>query len=134
MNANEVYPWMLAGYADPDASYPDADPDATWFEYRLCFYVSELCPCAVMYAFNIWSTRSKGEIRYYAWIFVEFHVLTEEIKWSWITSHNQDNAYLINQAMGSGFNQIIILSNQNTERFMGRIAHHKTYPNKLKCL
>ena len=23
---NEV---MLAGYADPDASYPDADPDAT---------------------------------------------------------------------------------------------------------
>ena len=29
MNANEVYPWMLAGYADPDASYPDADPDAT---------------------------------------------------------------------------------------------------------
>ena len=26
MNANEE---MLAGYADPDASYPDADPDAT---------------------------------------------------------------------------------------------------------
>ena len=26
MNANED---MLAGYADPDASYPDADPDAT---------------------------------------------------------------------------------------------------------
>ena len=24
MNANEE---MLAGYADPDASYPDADPD-----------------------------------------------------------------------------------------------------------
>ena len=33
MNANEE---MLAGYADPDASYPDADPDATSFEYRLC--------------------------------------------------------------------------------------------------
>ena len=29
MNANEE---MLAGYADPDASYPDA----TLFEYRLC--------------------------------------------------------------------------------------------------
>ena len=34
MNANEVYTWMLmrkypAGYADPDDSYPDADPDAT---------------------------------------------------------------------------------------------------------
>ena len=31
MNANEVYPneEMLAGYADPDASYPDADPYAT---------------------------------------------------------------------------------------------------------
>ena len=26
LNANEE---MLAGYADPDASYPDADPDAT---------------------------------------------------------------------------------------------------------
>ena len=26
VNANEE---MLAGYADPDASYPDADPDAT---------------------------------------------------------------------------------------------------------
>ena len=25
-NANEA---MLAGYADPDASYPDADPNAT---------------------------------------------------------------------------------------------------------
>ena len=23
----------LAGYADPDAGYPDADPDATGFEY-----------------------------------------------------------------------------------------------------
>ena len=35
MNANEAGMWlnaneeMLAGYADPDASYPDADPDAT---------------------------------------------------------------------------------------------------------
>ena len=33
MNANEACNWtyeeMLAGYADPDASYPDADPDAT---------------------------------------------------------------------------------------------------------
>ena len=29
MNANEACQWMLAGYADPDASYPDADPDAT---------------------------------------------------------------------------------------------------------
>ena len=35
MNANEE---MLAGYADTDASYPDADPDATEFEYRLCWY------------------------------------------------------------------------------------------------
>ena len=26
MNANEE---MFAGYADPDASYPDADPDAS---------------------------------------------------------------------------------------------------------
>ena len=33
MNANED---KLAGYADPDACYPDADPDATKFEYRLC--------------------------------------------------------------------------------------------------
>ena len=33
VNANEE---MLAGYADPDASYPDADPYATLFEYRLC--------------------------------------------------------------------------------------------------
>ena len=24
-----AYEEMLAGYADPDASYPDADPDAT---------------------------------------------------------------------------------------------------------
>ena len=38
MNANEVCPWklMLAGYAD--AGYPDADHDATYFEYRLCWY------------------------------------------------------------------------------------------------
>ena len=27
LNANEE---MLAGYADPDASYPDADPDASY--------------------------------------------------------------------------------------------------------
>ena len=33
MNANEE---MLAGYADPDASYPDADPNANLFEYSLC--------------------------------------------------------------------------------------------------
>ena len=33
VNANEE---MLACYADPDANYPDADPDATQFEYRLC--------------------------------------------------------------------------------------------------
>ena len=33
LNANEE---MLVGYADPDADYPDADPDATAFEYRLC--------------------------------------------------------------------------------------------------
>ena len=33
VNANEE---MLAGYADPDAGYPDADPDATEIEYRLC--------------------------------------------------------------------------------------------------
>ena len=29
MNANVE---MLADFADPDASYPDADPDATEFE------------------------------------------------------------------------------------------------------
>ena len=29
MKGNEE---MLAGYADPDTSYPDADPDVTWFE------------------------------------------------------------------------------------------------------
>ena len=51
MNANKE---MLAGYADPDASYPDADPDATliiWIQVMLILmliYVSELCPCAVM--------------------------------------------------------------------------------------
>ena len=33
MNSNEE---MLARYADPDASYPDADPDVTYFEYRFC--------------------------------------------------------------------------------------------------
>ena len=33
MNANEE---LLAGYADPDSSYPDDDPDATLFEYKLC--------------------------------------------------------------------------------------------------
>ena len=33
MNINEE---MLAGFADPDASYTDADPDSTQFEYRLC--------------------------------------------------------------------------------------------------
>ena len=33
MNANEE---MLAGYTDPDDSYPYADPDATQLEYRLC--------------------------------------------------------------------------------------------------
>ena len=44
MNATEVCPWMLmneemlAGNADVDAGYPDADPDATYFEYRLFWY------------------------------------------------------------------------------------------------
>ena len=33
VNAHEE---MLAGYADPDASYPDANLDANQFEYRLC--------------------------------------------------------------------------------------------------
>ena len=33
LNANEE---MLTGNADADASYSDADPDATEFEYRLC--------------------------------------------------------------------------------------------------
>ena len=33
VNVNEE---MLAGYADPVASYPDADPDAALFEYGLC--------------------------------------------------------------------------------------------------
>ena len=27
---------ILTGNADADASYPDADPDATLFEYVLC--------------------------------------------------------------------------------------------------
>ena len=31
VNANEE---MLAGYAEPDADYPDADPDASYFECR----------------------------------------------------------------------------------------------------
>ena len=35
MNANEE---MLAGYAYPDAGFPDADPCATKCEYRLCRY------------------------------------------------------------------------------------------------
>ena len=29
---------MLAGYADPDASYPDADPGATLFVYKIYWY------------------------------------------------------------------------------------------------
>ena len=33
MNADEK---KLAGYADADAGYPDFDPDAFEFEYRLC--------------------------------------------------------------------------------------------------
>ena len=33
VNAHEE---MLAGYADPDAGYPDVDSDATQFEYSLC--------------------------------------------------------------------------------------------------
>ena len=49
MNANEK---MFAGYADPDAGYPDADPDATliWIQVVLILmlvYVSELCSSAV---------------------------------------------------------------------------------------
>ena len=35
MNANEVCPGMLADNANADASYPDADPNATLFEYWL---------------------------------------------------------------------------------------------------
>ena len=31
-----AYEEMFAGYSDPDASFPDSDPDATLFEYRLC--------------------------------------------------------------------------------------------------
>ena len=47
LNANEE---MLAGYADPDASYPDADSDATYLnkgyaDTDLC--ISELYPCTV---------------------------------------------------------------------------------------
>ena len=34
LNANVE---MLASNTDADASYPDADPDATLFEYRLCW-------------------------------------------------------------------------------------------------
>ena len=33
LNANEE---MLAGNANADASYSDADPYTTYFEYRLC--------------------------------------------------------------------------------------------------
>ena len=36
MHTNEE---TLAGNADADASYSDADPDPTWFEYRLYWYV-----------------------------------------------------------------------------------------------
>lgn len=35
LNANEE---TLAGNVDPDASYPDADNDATQYEYRLFWY------------------------------------------------------------------------------------------------
>ena len=35
MNANKE---MLAGYDDPYFGYPDADPDVSLFEYRLCWY------------------------------------------------------------------------------------------------
>ena len=35
MNANEVCQGMLADNAYADASYPDADPNATLFEYWL---------------------------------------------------------------------------------------------------
>ena len=38
MNANEE---MLAGYADPDAGYPDADTDAD-----LCTRIMSLC-CSI---------------------------------------------------------------------------------------
>ena len=41
---------MLAGYADPDASYPDADPDATFLntgyadtDADLCIRIMSLC-------------------------------------------------------------------------------------------
>ena len=47
MNVNEE---MLAGYADPDARYPYADPDATLFEQGyadtdadLCIRIKSLC-------------------------------------------------------------------------------------------
>ena len=31
-----AYEEMLAGYVDPDASYPEADPDSSLFECKLC--------------------------------------------------------------------------------------------------
>ena len=31
-----AYEEMLAGYVDPDASYPDADPDSSLYECKLC--------------------------------------------------------------------------------------------------
>ena len=51
MNANEE---MLAGYANPDASQPDADPDAALFEYR--FYAdtdADLCMRIMSLSCNI---------------------------------------------------------------------------------
>ena len=36
MNVYEVCSLMLAGNADVDASYPDADTDANYFEDRSC--------------------------------------------------------------------------------------------------
>ena len=43
VNANEE---MLAGYADPDAGYPDAYPNVTWYadtDADLCIRIMFLC-------------------------------------------------------------------------------------------
>ena len=54
MNANEVYSWMLAGYADSDGGYHDA----TQFQYRLYWYW-----CWFMYhnfVFMLWKKFTQG--------------------------------------------------------------------------
>ena len=56
---------MLAGNAD--ASYPDADPDATVnlntdYADSILLYVSELCPCPFVLKFNNTLYKTHGEL------------------------------------------------------------------------